>query len=108
MPEIGRHPELEVNRKMREELSCSEEEYKLCGFTPTADGKMRWNDKAVPEKEYDFAEGSIREMLLNEVIKQLSEMEKKGTLKLELDSLYVRLVLDQLKPEPDLKLVKDG
>ena len=105
LPETGPIATLRINRELREELSCTEEEYKLCNFRPSPDGKMSWDDTAVPPKEFEFAKGSVREVLAEEVKTKLREMEKAGTLKMELISLYEVLVEEV---EPDLKLVKDG
>jgi len=67
LPETGNVASLRINRELREELSCTEEEYKLCNFRPTPDGKMSWDDTAVPPKEFEFAKGSVREVLAEEV-----------------------------------------
>jgi len=104
LPEKGNYATLKINRELREELSYTEEEYKLCNFRPTTGGKMAWDDTAVPPKDFEFAEGSVREILLENVKAQLQEMEKKGTLALDYIALYETLIIQQ----NDLKLVKDG
>ena len=105
LPEAGNIASLRINRELREELSCTEEEYKLCNFRPTPGGKMSWDDAAVPPKEFEFAKGSVREVLAEEVKTKLRDMEKAGTLKMELVSLY-EVLIEEI--EPDLKIVKDG
>lgn len=103
LPEIGNHATLKINRELREELGLTEEEHKSCNFRPVMGTKMSWDDEAVLPKEFEFDEGSVREMLFNNVQTQLQEMEKKGTLKLELDSLYVTLCLET---KEELKIVE--
>ena len=104
LPEKGNYATLKINRELREELSCTEEENKALNFRPTGNGKMAWDDTAVPPKDFEFAEGSVREILLENVKAQLREMEKNGTLALDYIALYETLIIQQ----NDLKLVKDG
>ena len=93
---------LKANRELREELGMTMEEREFSGFHALPGGKAGWTQEP-PLKELEF-EG-LREILINDVIKDLTAKEKAKTLELDHLSLYEVLVENI---EPDLKLVKDG
>lgn len=94
---------LKILRELREELSLSEEDHKLLKIQPVSGTKVRFNEKAVPLKEFEFKEGSVREVLLEEVKTQLRDQEKKKVLELDYLDLYEVLMVEKKKPE--LKVV---
>jgi len=94
---------LKILRELREELSLTEDDHKLLKIQPITGTKVRFNDKAVPLKEFEFKEGSVREVLLEEVKTQLRDQEKKKVLELDYLDLYEVLMIREEKPE--LKIV---
>ncbi len=90
---------LRANRELREELGCTDEEHAALKFRPTTPGKMAYEDKAVPPKEFEFT--GIKKMLIEEVKTQLRTMEEKKTLELDYLSLYEVLI----EHTEELKLV---
>ena len=89
---------LRANRELREELGLTAEERKESGFMMLPGSKAGWQ-KELPHKSFVF-EG-LREILLNEVITELTALEKQKTLELDYISLYEVLV-----ESPNLKLVE--
>lgn len=79
---------LKILRELREELGFTEEEHKVLNIRPIMGGKIQFDEKAVPPKEYEFEEGSVREVLLQEVKTQLRDQEKAKTLQLDYLDLY--------------------
>ena len=94
---------LKILRELREELSLTEADHKLLKVQPITGTKVRFNEKAVPLKEFEFKEGSIREMFLEEVKTQLKDQEKKKVLELDYLDLYEVLMVEKEKPK--LKIV---
>ena len=94
---------LKILRELREELSLTENDHRLLKIQPVTGTKVRFNDKAVPLKEFEFKEGSVREVLLEEVKTQLRDQEKKKVLELDYLDLYEVLISGKEKPE--LKVV---
>lgn len=94
---------LKILRELREELSLSENDHKLLKIQPVSGTKVRFNEKAVPLKEFEFKEGSVREVLFEEVKTQLRDQEKKKVLELDYLDLYEVLMVEKKKPE--LKVV---
>jgi len=81
---------LKVLRKLREELSFSEEEHALLKFRPASGNKLTWDETADPHKEFEFT--GIREILLEKVKTQLRTQEEKEMLELDYLSLYEVLI----------------
>jgi len=92
---------LKILRTLREELSFTEEEHAELKMIALPNGKMSYDEKAVPEKEFVF-EG-VREILIEKVKTQLRTLEEKGTLLLDYLPLYEALIE---KPGA-LRLVKE-
>ncbi|MHA1302144.1 MAG: hypothetical protein ACTSPI_00380 [Candidatus Heimdallarchaeaceae archaeon] len=81
---------IKIIRELREELSFTKEEHAAINFQPQPNGKLIWNEGAIPDKEIEF-EG-IREVIIEKVKTQLREMEKKGELLLDYLPLYETLI----------------
>ena len=84
---------LKILRELREELSLTEKEHELLKIQPLTGTKILLNEKAVPLKEFEFKEGSVREVLLEEVKTQLKDQEKAKTLELDYLDLYEVLMI---------------
>jgi len=93
---------LKIIRELREELGFTEEQHALLKFQQLPGGKVKWDEKLFPSQEFEFAEGSIRLSLLEEVKTQLRKWEEAKTLELDYLSLYE--VLCEKKEE--LKIVE--
>ena len=94
---------LKILRELREELSLTEGEHKVLKLQPLAGTKILLDEKAIPPKEIEFKEGSVREVLLEGVKTQLRDQEKAKTLQLDYLDLYEVLMVGKEKPK--LKIV---
>lgn len=90
LPVQGDKTTLKIIREMREELSLSEQEHSVLKIRPTGEGKITFDEKAVPDKKFVY-EG-IREVIVEEVKTQLKQMEKEKKLLLDYLSLYEVLI----------------
>lgn len=102
LPNQGDLTTIKIIRELREELSFTPEEHVVINFQPQPDGRLIWNEEALPDKELKF-EG-IREIILEKVKTQLREMENKGELQLDHLSLY-EVLIEEKKEE--LEIVKN-
>jgi len=104
LPGQGDLTTIKIIRELREELSFTSDEHVALAFKPMPDGKVLWNQEALPDKEFKF-EG-IREVILEEVKTQLRTMEEKKILKLDHLSLYEVLV-EKKEEKEKLEIVKN-
>ena len=84
LPKEGDYTTLKIVRKLRDDLSFSEEEHKILQFQK--DGEMvRWND--MEDTEIDIGEKAT------DVIQQaFKELDKQGKLHMEYLDLYERFI----------------
>jgi len=86
LPKEGDFTTLKIVRKMREDLSFSEDEHKALKFVQEPD-QLRWDDKAEADKEVTFGEKATD--IIKETLKRLND-EKKLTE--EIFSLYEKFI----------------
>lgn len=72
LPKEGNFATLKIVRKLREDLSFSEEEIKRFGIEDLPDGRMTW--KKEEEKEIQFGEKAID--IITKALKKLNETEQ--------------------------------
>ena len=87
LPEKGSFTNLKLMRTAREALSFTEEEHKLLNFQET-DGKTRWQDGVVAEKDIKLGE------IVTEIIKKsLKELDQKEELLPQQVELYEKFMI---------------
>ena len=72
-PQAGRYDTLKIVRKLREDLSFSEEEIKECGLQARDDGGLSWT-KTIDK------EVAIGEVAMGIIKKQFEKLDKEGKL----------------------------
>jgi len=89
LPKEGDFTTLKIVRKMREDLSFSEEEHKALDFQFKEDGRVEWKQDADKPRDINFGEKATD--IIVEVLKKLND-EKKLTD--QHYSLYERFIGD--------------
>jgi hypothetical protein len=86
LPREGNFTTLRLMRKLREDLSFSEEEHKLLGFIQEGD-RVKWNLQADVVKNFDFGD-----VVIETITNQLKKLDKENKLSEDSFTLYEKFV----------------
>lgn len=89
LPREGDFTTLKLIRKVREDLSFSEEEHKLFQFKNLPDGRVTWNAKAGEKHIREFEIGEVVTLQIKDALKKLNSQKK---LKDEHFTLYEKFI----------------
>ena len=89
LPQEGSFTTIKIIRKLREELSFSEEEHEELGFRES-DGKVGWDEGAEKMKEVEIGLKAT-----DVVAAALKELDRKNSLHVDHFSLFEKFVLDE-------------
>ncbi len=86
LPREGNFTTLKLMRKLREDLSFSEEEHKLLMFVQEGD-RVKWNLQAGVMKDFDFGD-----VVNGIIVNQLKKLDKENKLSDDSFTLYEKFI----------------
>jgi hypothetical protein len=86
LPREGNFTTLRLIRKLREDLSFSEEEHKLLGFIQEGD-RVKWNLQAKVDKDFELGD-VVKEVIVN----QLKKLDGENKLSDDSFTLYEKFI----------------